>query len=1052
MGVFSLIVFAKTFLWAQETTLIDEKPSNSTQTESASIPDDAAKAATEAQAAADQAEAAEAKAEAAEATALEAEAKAAAAEARALDAAAEAVRDPSPAKGAAKEAKAPQNGERRAIDSVLVKITRQRIEELSGLTTEANQFAATILSDGALIRRLEGLGRSFYRVKQRLPIIKNEPSKLEGLKAYVNSLKERLTLEISALESLSSLLEEKQTTADSLKNELKEGGLGETDSAAVTLFNLELDQISQTLAAINPELNQALETGSRILKDMEGSVLEIEEKIPGAWQAYYAASLARGPGARRARSDIDAVKQWAKAYASTEGSYILFPKGQKRILDALLRFFFALALTSLVGIVIYRSYIKKPEKKSINDPNDTIKNKNKNVVIKKGAIEFDDGNIYDQGKKLEIDIKVKSRIVSDLVITKRKLFFIKGYIVDIKDDKEQLNIELINKINDNDDKEEKINDKNKKFYFKNGVLLLEVKGKDSDDNEITEKHHREIKGGALDFTSATSATIVAEPGLAKITQSSWIWMILGVSLLVASKMDIGSNYLTLKLPGVLMLVWGLATLSWRLRVAAFPRLELAKQSSPLARFYPAAAFGTFFLFVDFPAGPLTTGWAFILISYVAWLKLSRKTQADHFTSFVERLSYGSSFYFALASLALTFMGYTRLAILTFTVLFTVVNFVTLASALMALVKKVSDLAFDAEKTPISQTILLSMAAPVAFVLSFACAIPWLWAIPGLDYMIKEILKWDYKIGGASFAMSRLVVIVILFVLFRSFRIIGQKFLEQLPKSKVFEGLKNNFLGPLKIFYAYAIWTIFTIVSLVLLGFNFTSLAVVAGGLSVGFGLGLQAICGNLLSGVFLMLSQSIKTDDFIEIDGVVGTVKSINMRTTEIETQEKSLVIIPNYNILSSRYINWTRNQGFARRKITVLMSYEANVGKVIEKLKASVRGVSDVKNPLEDEPWAVLEEYGENSMVFALYVTITDVKKSVTILSSIRERIKELLSEDQETVIYAPSLDINVANIKDLTSLVKEPIFVHPESVKTVAPDVQKMVPLDEEKTSVVG
>jgi small-conductance mechanosensitive channel len=199
----------------------------------------------------------------------------------------------------------------------------------------------------------------------------------------------------------------------------------------------------------------------------------------------------------------------------------------------------------------------------------------------------------------------------------------------------------------------------------------------------------------------------------------------------------------------------------------------------------------------------------------------------------------------------------------------------------------------------------------------------------------------------------------------------------------------------------------------LLGVNFTSLAVVAGGLSVGFGLGLQAICGNFLSGVFIMLSQTIKEEEFVEIDGVLGTVKSINIRATEIETVEKATVFIPNYNILSGRYINWTRNKGLARRKITVLMSYKADVDLVLAKLEQSIEGMDDDLVRAKDEPCAVLEEYGENSLVFALYVTVTDVKKSIQILSRIREKIKNLMQDDEKTIIYCPTLEVRMLKAK---------------------------------------
>ncbi|MDR1577258.1 MAG: mechanosensitive ion channel [Deltaproteobacteria bacterium] len=493
--------------------------------------------------------------------------------------------------------------------------------------------------------------------------------------------------------------------------------------------------------------------------------------------------------------------------------------------------------------------------------------------------------------------------------------------------------------------------------------------------------------------------------LIKVILGPWRWLIFGLSLLIGSQNTLGGNYLALKLPGLLALLWGLAALSWRLRLVA--NQVLARASSPLACFFPLAAVGVIFLFLDCPSGPMTVSWSLILVLFLIWQHGSKKTRRGLALPFIERLSFGSSAYFALASLLTTIFGYPRLAILIFMLLFTVVNILILASALISLGSTISDSQFFEQANPIKRAIAKSLVIPVSFILSLVCALPWLWAVPGLEHLLKNILTSGYTVGDASFDLTKILFIVFLFFLFRFIRAFSLTSLEQVVKS--FAGIEAGVIPSLKALLSYLIWTVYAIIALALLGVNFTSLAVVAGGLSVGVGLGLQSIFGNLVSGIILMLGQTIRVGDLVEVGGVTGTVKSVHIRSTELETAEKSVVYVPNSSIMSSQFVNWTRNHRLARRKITVQTVYGVDIALAIQTMKEAA--LAHEKVVASETPLALFSEFGDNSLIFSLFITIA-IDSGLATLSAIRMDIEQRFNAKGIT-LYNPCLEVTMANPK---------------------------------------
>ena len=103
-----------------------------------------------------------------------------------------------------------------------------------------------------------------------------------------------------------------------------------------------------------------------------------------------------------------------------------------------------------------------------------------------------------------------------------------------------------------------------------------------------------------------------------------------------------------------------------------------------------------------------------------------------------------------------------------------------------------------------------------------------------------------------------------------------------------------------------------------LGFSLTSIAVVAGGLSVGIGFGLQNIINNFVSGLLVIFGQTLREGDVIDVGGVNGIVRRINIRSTQVETFDNAVIFVPNAEFLSGKLTNWTRNGRMVRQEVAV--------------------------------------------------------------------------------------------------------------------------------------
>jgi len=204
------------------------------------------------------------------------------------------------------------------------------------------------------------------------------------------------------------------------------------------------------------------------------------------------------------------------------------------------------------------------------------------------------------------------------------------------------------------------------------------------------------------------------------------------------------------------------------------------------------------------------------------------------------------------------------------------------------------------------------------------------------------------------------------------------------------------------------------------GIDLTSLAIFSSALGVGIGFGLQTVFSNYVAGVLLLMDNSIKPGDTIEVSGVFGVVREMHGRYTSILTRDGKEYLIPNEQLVTGEVVNWTFSDSNIRIKIPVGVSYGSDVPRAMALMEEAARGVHRVlRHP---EPVARLSGFGDNSVDLDLRIWIADADQGVAnVQSDVLLKIWELFHEygvefpfPQRDVLLKPDSHLKVTIEKD--------------------------------------
>lgn len=154
-------------------------------------------------------------------------------------------------------------------------------------------------------------------------------------------------------------------------------------------------------------------------------------------------------------------------------------------------------------------------------------------------------------------------------------------------------------------------------------------------------------------------------------------------------------------------------------------------------------------------------------------------------------------------------------------------------------------------------------------------------------------------------------------------------------------------------------------SLKIIGIDLSVLIAGSAALLVVIGFGLQPLVRDLVSGIVLLLDQSIRVGDIIDLNGIVARVERINFRTTQVTTADDKVVIVPNSLLATTQLINWTHHKLATRFDMPIVVAYNSDPVLVQQILMDAARAHADICT--DPPPFARLDKFGELGLEFVL-------------------------------------------------------------------------------------
>ena len=259
-----------------------------------------------------------------------------------------------------------------------------------------------------------------------------------------------------------------------------------------------------------------------------------------------------------------------------------------------------------------------------------------------------------------------------------------------------------------------------------------------------------------------------------------------------------------------------------------------------------------------------------------------------------------------------------------------------------------------------------------------------------DFQLLSIGDYTLSVGQVAIALLILLGTRLLYLTVA--RIIRRRFARK-PDSDL------GRLYAFKQITKYILYVIGTLAALQVIGVQLSVIWASAAALLVGLGLGMQQTFNDLVSGVILLIEGTVEVDDVVNMNGLIGKVTQIGIRTSKIKTQNDDYILVPNSKLVVENVQNLSYNEAPNRFQIKVGVAYGSDVEMVSELLLKAAEIHPDVVN--SPSPLVQFIEFGNSSLDFILHFYSSHYMEIPRIQSDMRFTINQLFKEAEITIPF---------------------------------------------------
>jgi small-conductance mechanosensitive channel len=284
-----------------------------------------------------------------------------------------------------------------------------------------------------------------------------------------------------------------------------------------------------------------------------------------------------------------------------------------------------------------------------------------------------------------------------------------------------------------------------------------------------------------------------------------------------------------------------------------------------------------------------------------------------------------------------------------------------------------------------------------------------------DIYRKIVSIWHFEIrnvDGKSVTIGKIVIALLVIIIGIKLAHFFSSSIARMVSKRLSLEVGIIDAGQKLFFYTFSV--IFTFYALYSIQVPLTAFALVGGALALGLGFGSQNILNNFISGIILLIERPIKRGDFVEVDGSLGIIESIGLRSTRICTPGNIHMVIPNSSFLEKTVVNWTLADRVVREELQVGVIYGSPTREVKRLLLAAADEVERVLR--KPEPIVLFSDFGDNALIFHLlfWIKINNIIERKTILSELRFKVNDFFNT-ANIVIAFPQRDVHLDTAKPL-------------------------------------